>query len=108
MINKTPVKIVIADDEKTLREILFDELSEEGYDVSETGSGIKAIELLEKSEYDVLLLDLNMPGLNGMEALKRIKAQEIPVEVIILTGHGTVPTAVEAMRLEPIITLQNL
>ena len=99
MINKTPVKIVIADDEKTLREILFDELSEEGYDVSETGSGIKAIELLEKSEYDVLLLDLNMPGLNGMEALKRIKAQEIPVEVIILTGHGTVPTAVEAMRL---------
>ena len=43
MINKTPVKIVIADDEKTLREILFDELSEEGYDVSETGSGIKAI-----------------------------------------------------------------
>ena len=99
MINKTPVKIVIADDEKTLREILFDELSEEGYDVSETGSGIKAIELLEKSEYDVLLLDLNMPGLNGMEALKRIKAQEMPVEVIILTGHGTVPTAVEAMRL---------
>ena len=47
----------------------------------------------------MLLLDLNMPGLNGMEALKRIKAQEIPVEVIILTGHGTVPTAVEAMRL---------
>lgn len=93
------MKILIADDDKNLRKVLMNELSEEGYHVTETDSGIKALDLLEKDEYDVLLLDLNMPSLGGIDVLKKIKTLEIPTEVIILTGHATVSTAVEAMKL---------
>ena len=57
-------------------------------DVTGTDSAIKAKDLLEKEEYDVLLLDLNMPEVGGMEVLKKIKTFEIPPEVVILTGVG--------------------
>lgn len=92
------MKILVADDDKNLRKVLLNELSDGGFEVSEADSGIKAMEFLEKEEYDVLLLDLNMPRLSGMEALKKIKASEIPTEVIILTANATVSTAVEAMK----------
>lgn len=93
------MKVLIADDDKNLRKVLMNELSDEGFDVDATDNGIKTMELLEKDEYDVLLLDLNMPGLNGMDVLKKIKDLEIPTEVIILTAHATVSTAVDAMKL---------
>ncbi|MEK6693097.1 MAG: sigma-54 dependent transcriptional regulator [Nitrospirota bacterium] len=93
------IKVLIADDDKNLRKVLMEELSDAGFDSSVTDSGIKAIELLEKDEYDVLLLDLNMPGLGGIDVLNNIKALDIPTEAIILTGHGTVSNAVEAMKL---------
>jgi DNA-binding NtrC family response regulator len=93
------MKVLIADDDKNLRKVLMNELSEEGFDVDAADNGIKTMELLEKNEYDVLLLDLNMPGLNGMDVLKKIKDIEIPTEIIILTAHATVPTAVDAMKL---------
>ncbi len=95
----SPVRILIADDEKNFREVLMTTLSDEGFDVTGTDSAIKAKDLLEKEEYDVLLLDLNMPGVSGMEVLKKIKTFEIPPEVVILTGVGIVSTAVEAMKL---------
>jgi DNA-binding NtrC family response regulator len=95
---KKMIRILIADDDKNLRKILMDGLSDAGFDTSETDSGIKAVELLEKEEYDILLLDLNMPGLSGIDVLKNIKALDIPTEAIILTGHGTVSNAVEAMK----------
>ncbi len=97
--NAFHIRILIADDEKNLRTVLAKELSDEGYEVRETDNGSNAAGLLEKDEYDVLLLDLNMPGMDGMEVLKKIKSLELPTEVIILTGHGTVSTAVQAMKL---------
>ncbi len=93
------IKILLADDDKNLRKVLLSELSSEGYEVTDRENGIAAIELLEKEEYDVFLLDLNMPGLSGMEVLKQMKSLQAPVETIILTAHGTVSTAVEAMKL---------
>jgi DNA-binding NtrC family response regulator len=93
------MKVLIADDDKNLRKVLMNELSDEGFDVDATDNGIETMELLERDEYDVLLLDLNMPGLNGMDVLKKIKDIEIPTEVIILTAHATVSTAVDAMKL---------
>jgi DNA-binding NtrC family response regulator len=93
------VKVLIADDDKNLRRVLANELSEEGFDVDEAESGVKAIDLLEKGEYDVLVLDLNMPGVGGMDVLRKIKSLEWSTEVIVLTGHSTVSTAVEAMKL---------
>ena len=92
-------KVMIADDEKNIRELLRDELSPLVSHVVEVQNGSKALELLEKEEFDVLLLDMNMPGLDGIDVLKSIKSQEIPTEVIILTAHATVMTAVEAMKL---------
>ena len=93
------MKIIIADDDKNLRKVLANELFEEGFNVAEADDGIKAVGLIEKNEYDVLLLDLNMPGLGGLDVLEKIKELEIPVEVIILTAHATVSTAVEAMKM---------
>ncbi len=93
------MNILIADDDKNLRKILSRELSDEGFDVHETESGLDAASLLEKGDYDVLILDLNMPDLGGLEVLKKIKTLAISTEVIILTGHAAVSTAVEAMKL---------
>ncbi len=92
------MKILVADDDKNLRKVLVNELSESGFEVCETDNGIKAMEFLEKEEYDILLLDLNMPGLGGIDVLKKVKDREIPTEVIILTAHATVSTAVDAMK----------
>jgi len=93
------MKILIADDDKNLRTVLTKELSEGGNEVEGVESGTRAIELLERDEYDVLLLDLNMPGLGGMDVLKKIKTLELSTEVIILTAYSTLSTAVEAMKL---------
>jgi two-component system response regulator AtoC len=93
------VKLLIADDDKNLREVISTELSHKGYLTASADSGIQAMTLLERDEYDVLLLDLSMPGLGGIDVLRKIKTAEIPTEVIILTGNATVSTAVEAMKL---------
>ena len=93
------MKILVADDDKNFRRVLATELSDEGFEVGEADSGLKAIDLLEKHEYDVSILDMNMPGLNGMDVLKQVKASDTATEVIILTGHATVSTAIEAMKL---------
>jgi DNA-binding NtrC family response regulator len=92
-------RILLADDDKNLRRVLVSELSSEGYDVTEADSGIRAAELLEQDEFDVFLLDLNMPGLSGMDLLKKMEKLQTSAEVIVLTAHATVSTAVEAMKL---------
>jgi DNA-binding NtrC family response regulator len=93
------MKILIADDDKNLAQVLANELFEERFQVDKAESGTKAVDLLEKNEYDVLLLDLTMPGIGGIDVLRRIKTSELTTEVVILTGNATVPTAVEAMKL---------
>jgi len=93
------MKLLIADDEKNIRQVLKTELALEQIDADEAEDGRRALELLEQEEYDILLLDLNMPGLGGIEVLKQLKTLELPVEVIILTANATIATAVEAMKL---------
>ncbi len=93
------MKILIADDERNLRRVLLTELAAEGHNTAEAASGASALDLIEKEEFDLVLLDLNMPEPGGIEVLKRIRSLEAPPEVIILTGNATVHTAVEAMKL---------
>lgn len=95
----TNIKVLVVDDEKNLRDVLQAELSAADFIVAAAEDGDAAFALLEKNEYDVLLLDLNMPGLGGIEVLKRIKSSDIPIEVVILTANATIPSAVEAMKL---------
>jgi DNA-binding NtrC family response regulator len=93
------MRLLITDDEKNLRQVLRKELARKGIEIDDAENGVKALELLDQNEYDVVLLDLKMPHLGGIDVLKKIKSCDLPVEVIILTANATISSAVEAMKL---------
>lgn len=95
---KIPVKILIVDDEKDFVEMFSLRLTRQGEKVSAAYSGQEALDLLETTDIDVVILDIRMPGMDGIETLKKIKASHPLVEVILLTGHGSTETAVEGMK----------
>jgi DNA-binding NtrC family response regulator len=92
-------RILIAEDEPILRITLADALGKEGWEVSVAEDGAAALRLFEKQAHDVVLADLLMPQLDGIELLRRVKALQAGTTFVIMTAHGTVDTAVEAMRL---------
>lgn len=91
-------KIIIVDDEEIARITLADILALEGYDIQTAGSGEAAVEILGQEPFDVMLLDLKMPGVNGMDVLDRVVQEHPKVAVIILTAYGTIDTAIQAIR----------
>ncbi len=93
------LRVLFVDDEPRYREMMKRELSLLGHMVVEAESGEQALEELSRRDFDVVVLDLRLPGISGIETLQRIRQQEYPVEVILLTGEATVETAVEAMKL---------
>jgi DNA-binding NtrC family response regulator len=92
-------RILIAEDEANLRMVLQKELERLGYRVQAAPDGDAALRKLEESNVDVLLCDINMPKIDGMEVLRRVHERPNPPEVIMLTGQATVETAIEAMKL---------
>jgi DNA-binding NtrC family response regulator len=93
-------KLLVVDDEKNLRMVVHKELGRQGHEVEEADNGETAWELLEQQDFDVLLCDVNMPRLDGMGLLRRLREKsQNPPEVIMLTGQATVETAIEAMKL---------
>lgn len=90
--------LLLVDDEERILASLSKALSEDGHEIKTAGSGPIAISILEASEIDLVLTDLVMPDMGGLELLKKIKKDYPGIPVIILTGHGTVETAVEAMK----------
>lgn len=90
--------VLIVDDEASVRESLEKALSKAGYLTRTAGSGTEAINLLSKHTVDIVLSDLKMPNGDGIELLKNIKKKHVDIEVILLTGYGTIETAVEAMK----------
>ncbi len=92
-------RILIVDDEERFRVTLRKLLVLKGLEVDTAGSGREALEMLKTGSYDVVLLDVKMPEMNGIEALAEIKKIDPNIEVIILTGHASVDVAVEIMRL---------
>ncbi|MFQ5650134.1 MAG: sigma-54-dependent transcriptional regulator [bacterium] len=98
MQKNTTFKILIADDEESITEGLSAMLQEEGYQTAVADDGTAALRLLEKQPFNLVLVDLLMPGLTGLELLQEVKKKQLGVEVIIITGHGTISTAVEAMK----------
>lgn len=95
----TKAKILIVDDEERFRMTLGKLLKVEGYQVNSLGRARDALDELGSTSYDVVLLDVKMPEMNGIEALAEIKRIDPNIEVIMLTGHASVDVAVEIMRL---------
>ncbi|MBW1782655.1 MAG: response regulator [Deltaproteobacteria bacterium] len=96
---KIPTKVLLVDDEKDFVEMLSLRLQEAGEKVSPAYSGKECLEALEQLNIDVVVLDIKMPGMDGIETLREIKKRFPLVEVIMLTGHGSTETAVEGMKL---------
>jgi DNA-binding NtrC family response regulator len=95
---QNPTKVLIADDETSITAGLSAILADEGYVVDVANDGQKAFERLSAERYGVILADLKMPKLDGLSLLRDMQANKIPTECIIITGAGTVETAVDAMR----------
>jgi two-component system nitrogen regulation response regulator NtrX len=92
-------KILIVDDEKNILSSLKTALSIEGFTVTIADSASLALQLMKKASFDLVLLDVKMPGIDGMSFLKTIKEREPALPVIMMSGHGTISTALEAIKL---------
>ena len=91
-------KVLVVDDEEPIRRILCEILEREMISSDTASDGYEAIRKLEENDYDVVLLDLNMPGMSGLDVLRSICDLGKPVEVIIVTGYGSLDSAIEAVR----------
>jgi DNA-binding NtrC family response regulator len=96
--NGKAIKLLIAEDEKNFSLILQKELSRRNFDVSVASDGRSAVEFAQRVDYDVIVMDMTMPNMDGIQALKVLKQAEPSPEVIMLTGNATVETAIEAMK----------
>lgn len=94
----TPAKILVVDDDPLIRKHLQTVLTHEGYQVATAESGEAALEKLAADTFDVALLDIKMPGVDGMEVLARLRHDSPGTIAIILTGHATLETVFEALR----------
>jgi DNA-binding NtrC family response regulator len=92
-------RVLIVDDEEQFIHALSERLAIRNYDVTTSLSGEEALEIVRHYNFDVVILDVQMPGIDGVEALREIKNLKPLTEVILLTGHGTVETAIEGMKL---------
>ena len=92
-------RILIVDDEKSVREMLRKVLEYEGYEPVEAADGSQALADVGGGDFDAMLLDIKMPGMDGMEVLKKVVENHPEVPVIMISGHGTISTAVEATKL---------
>jgi response regulator RpfG family c-di-GMP phosphodiesterase len=94
---ETP-RILVVDDEKVIREILADFLTMEGYVVHTVEDGVEAMKELHRRSYNLVISDLKMPNMGGLELIQQITEESLPVLTVIMTGFGTVETAIEAMK----------
>lgn len=91
-------KILLVDDEETLRWALQNTLLDDGYDVEETNDSIEALELAKKRKYDLVISDLTMPFMNGVQLIAEIKKANPSIRAIIMTGYGSTEAVIEAMH----------
>lgn len=91
-------KVLIVDDEKSIRRTLRDILEFEKYDVDEAADGMECLVKVQREKYDVIILDIKMPKMDGMEALDRIQLLAPDVPVVMISGHANIDTAVEAVK----------
>ncbi|MDZ7641678.1 MAG: response regulator [Desulfurivibrio sp.] len=96
---KSRAAVLVVDDEELIRASLALDLTEAGYQVATAADGDEALASFADSGYDLVITDLLMEGLDGLELLRRLREQQPGIGVIILTGYGALPSAIEALRL---------
>ena len=104
----TGVNVLIVDDEKAIRDGLSRVLTSEGFSTELSDSGYSALEKLQIHDFQLVITDLKMPGMSGMEVLNAITILQPNVPVILITGYSTVENAVEVMKRVPSTTWPNL
>ena len=92
-------KVMIVDDEQDFLETIVKRLKARGIEVTGAESGYQALELIDHGNFDVVILDVKMPGLDGIETLREMKKKKPQVEVIMLTGHASVESGIQGMQL---------
>src|ERR671926_93659 len=93
------IRVLVVDDDNLLRKLVTEQLSRSGFEASPAAGAEEAFEALREKDYDVVLLDIQMPGLSGLDALREIRKLEDAPEVIMLTADTSLGTGIEAMRL---------
>ena len=101
------LNLLIVDDERPVREACREIAMTLGYQATAAESAEQALRLADAQLVDVIFLDLKLPGTSGMEAMRQIKARRPEIEVVVMTGHGTVESAVQAMKTGPMTTSPN-
>lgn len=92
-------RVLIVDDEDDFRETIVKRLKSRKIAAEGAENGIKALELIDNSDFDVIVLDVKMPGMDGIETLRHIKSKKPHIEVIMLTGHASVEFGIKGMQL---------
>jgi DNA-binding NtrC family response regulator len=95
---RTPIRLLLVDDDEQMRRTLVGRFARKGLTVSDAGSGEQALEIAAKARFDVAVLDLHLPGINGVELLEKLKERQPDMEALLLTAHSSVETAVAAMK----------
>ncbi len=91
-------KVLIVDDEVEFADVIAERMRGRGFDVDTANSGADGLERIKEKEYDAIVLDMSMPGLDGIETMRRMLAQDDTLQIIILTGYGSVKKGVEAVK----------
>lgn len=97
--SQSPIRVLIVEDDADFRDTSARWMARKGHEVASAASGAEALALCEDQSFDVGIFDMNMPGMSGIELLQRVRDEDIEMEVIILTGQGTIETAVQAMKM---------
>jgi DNA-binding NtrC family response regulator len=92
-------RILAIDDESNIRRLLTNELKQEGFRVATAATGEQGLALVEKERFDLALVDLKLPGMSGIDVIRRIRCMPSPVDAIVITGHGDIDAAVQSMKL---------
>src|SRR6266851_2264695 len=92
------IRVLVVDDDSLLRKLVTEQLRRADFDAAPAPGGQQALDTLRETDYDVVLLDITMPGLSGLDALREIRKFEDPPEVVMLTADTSLATGVEAMR----------
>jgi DNA-binding NtrC family response regulator len=100
-------KVLLVDDEKDFLEVMAERMAARGIEVSTASSAAEAIRLTEKESFDAIIVDLMMPEMDGIEALKLLKKEKPESQVILLTGHATLEKGIEAMKLGAVDFLEK-